>query len=314
MRMVFFRNLVFLLLFDFTIVEAGVFRSLKEGLSTYNFYMKVHHKEIVDVTNDLIKYKQLDPVVEKAIRIKGRRVFLFEYPSGDMKVKGYVSFVPSCKKQKLLIFVRGGSGIYRIRFPGNRANFWGDHTIISTTYRGGPSPGRDEFGGSDVEDLKCLIDFIPSLEKKLGKVFTAKEKIAVSFSRGAMQFFSVLKQHPELKLFFNRAVSVCGLLDLEDFLNTHPSFEKMIRLFLLQKPSQEWKDLRNPVHNAVHFPKNLPLLIVQGGKDKIIDSKVGKNMFKRLKSLGCLVEYQENSEAGHCSHVLDSLILDWIDS
>lgn len=293
-------------------LEAGLVRTIRCGLNTSRLYKKVKGRELVEITDDLLASGRLDPQVERAIRNRGRRVFLFEYPSDGRQIKGYISFVPQAENQKLLVLLRGGSGIYLIRSPESSINFLDDHTVISTTYRGGPSPGRDEFGGADVADVKHLVDFIPILEKKLDLKITSREKVAIGFSRGAMQLFVALKRYPDLGAYFDRAIVVSGLLDFERFLTDHPFAKRMIHFFLHQRPTQEWISARNPMCHVDCYPNDLPLLVVQGGGDSLIEPSMGKAMVQKLKDRGCQVEYCEHPTAGHCSQRLNPMVLDWL--
>jgi len=303
---------IFLFLLIATSIEAGLYKTLKRGLETCKVYKSVHRKELVEITQELLASDRVHLDVKEAIQNKGRRVFLFEYPSDGMHIKGYISFVPSAAEQNLLVFIRGGSGIYEIKSPGDRSNFWGEHTIISSTYRGGPSPGRDEFGGRDVIDVKHLVDHIPKIEEQLGLCFTQREKIAVGFSRGGMQLFLALTRFPELATYFNRAVSVCGVLDLEQFLEKNPLISCLIRFCLFQKIDQNWKDMRNPLKLCHAYPKELPLLIIQSTNDPLIDPSVGKEMVGRLKAQNISVTYREKEGAAHCHHSLCEFIDQWL--
>lgn len=294
--------------------EAGFLNTITRGLKTAQLYQRVDRKDLVEITEELLSLDSVHAEVKQAILEKGRRVFLFEYPSDGMKIKGYLSFVPKEQREHLLVYFRGGSGIYLINSPGNRTNFLGNHTIISSTYRSGPSPGCDEFGGADVVDSKHLLEYIPILEEKLQTSFTEKEKIAVGWSRGGMQMFLAFDRFPEMHAYFDRAISVSGVLDLEHFLQHNPFIKKLIRYGLFQKINQEWIDQRNPLKNCDLFPKSLPLLVLQGTDDDMIDLSVGKKMVDQLKSKGCCVDYHEMEGTGHCHHTMGSAIVDWVAS
>ena len=295
-----------------THAEANLFTTIKQGLKTCEMYKSVHRKELVEITEELLASDSVHLDVKRLILEKGRRVFLFEYPSDGMQIKGYISFVPKAQEQNLLVFMRGGSGVYDVKSPGDRINFWGDHTIISSTYRSGPSPGRDEFGGRDVVDVKNLVDHIPRLEQQLGISFTQKEKIAVGFSRGGMQLFLALKRFPELGDYFDRAVSVCGVLDLEHFSKGNPFFARLIRFTLLQRINQSWIDARNPLKICHTFPKGLPLLVIQGTNDQLVALSEGKEMVSRLRAQGVSVSYREKEGVSHCHHSFGETVNEWL--
>lgn len=306
------KKLLILVLLSCSVLQANLIDRIKRGLEIAHIYNRVERKGLLEITDDVLASEKVDEEMKETIRSQKRRLFLFEYPSDGLMIKGYISFVPDCENHDLMLYLRGGSGLYEIRSPAHPTSFWGSNTVIGTTYRGGPSPGCDTFGGKDVADVKHLVEFLPELEKKLGVTFTQKKKIAVGFSRGGMQVFLALSRYPEFSSYFDGAASICGVLDLDQFLKCNQDIAKLLRVVLWQKMDQKWLDFRSPLANAASFPKDLPFLIIQSTHDHLVDLKAGHSMVKALKAHGANVEYHEIEGAIHCPLKAGQVILDWL--
>jgi len=141
-------------------------------------------------------------------------------------VKGILSYIPSSASKLAIVHLRGGNRIFGLENPNNDWTCFEDYIVITTTYRGGVSEGVDEFGVSDLEDVKGLIDFIPELEKQYS--LNIEKKTLVGSSRGAMQMFLALAKFPELQDKFEKVISLSGLLDMRDLFITR---EDMVQMF-----------------------------------------------------------------------------------
>jgi dipeptidyl aminopeptidase/acylaminoacyl peptidase len=119
------------------------------------------------------------------------------YLSDDLKVKGFV-IEPKIKPANPLpcfIYNRGGSGEYGIideqKLFQDLSEFasWG-YIVIATQYRGnGGSEGKDEYCGSDLNDvlnLKIIIDSHPNIDKNKIVMFGA--------SRGGLMTYSSISE------------------------------------------------------------------------------------------------------------------------
>ncbi len=286
-------------------------------LEAVRVIQQVDGKGLLEITDSLLVSEHVAQETKDLIQDKQRRIFLFEYPSDGLQIKGYVSFVPSCEKQPLLVFLRGGAEIYSINHPAHKSSFMKDYTVIATTYRGGVSPGKDEFGGKDVNDVNALVEFIPQLEKLLGQTFSNKEKYLLGWSRGGMEMFLALAQFPNLQTYFDKAVSMSGLLDLKQFLNDRPDACMMLEHGLGFSLVPKLVKKRNPIRYVKAIKTKIPLLILQGSDDKMISPKVGHAMLKTLKKRGHKVDYIEVEGGDHCLYNTPNsldLVSDWLES
>jgi len=229
-----------------------------------------------------------------------RRVVLFEYPSDGIMIKGCISFLPEASEKPLLVFLRGGNRFHELLSPDNRWSFFQDYTVLATTYRGGMNEGTDEFGGEDVNDVKNLIDYLRTLEKQLGFTFTSKQKYMVGMSRGAMMMFLAFARCPKLQHFFDKVVSLTGLLDIELFLNNRPELKASFEKDFGYSSDPSWSDRRNPILCAPSIAKDFPILILQGSADRRVFPEEGYRMLEALKENRCSVEYLEVPGGDHC--------------
>jgi dipeptidyl aminopeptidase/acylaminoacyl peptidase len=259
------------------------------SLTTSSLYFLHQGEEIADITQRLLRSSLVEPNVKKTIIETQRRFFLFNYPSGDIKVRGYITFTPNPEGNPLLILLRGGMNLSGLMVPASDFSTYSNYTVIATAYRGSLFQGIDECGGADVDDVKTLIDFIPQLEEWLGIAFNPSKSYVIGGSRGAMQMFLALARYPELQERIDKIVSVSGLLDAPNwFNNANPSFLKYRR------------EDNNPLDVVPLIRKDLPILIVQGTEDRVVDLDQGRVMYRLLKENDYLVDYFEKEGGNHC--------------
>lgn len=229
-----------------------------------------------------------------------QKIFLFTYSSGHLKIKGLLSFVPN-PSDRLLVFLRGGNRIFSITNPGSDWVCTGSRTVVTTTYRGGVSEGIDQFGGEDVADVKNLIDHLPMLGKTFGLNLTLPTTLLGS-SRGAMEMFLALTRYPYLQERFEKIISLSGLLDLRNTIATRPDMVKMFKeeFGIGDIDEESWIKQRDPLLTASKVKKNLPIQIIQGSDDKVIDLTQGHRMAEQLQQHGCNVTYKEIKGGEHC--------------
>jgi dipeptidyl aminopeptidase/acylaminoacyl peptidase len=258
-------------------------------------------EQIRDITASVLESKDLTEIAKNQILHSKRRIFVFWYPSDGLKVKGFISLVPQPINNPLLILLRGGNRAWALLNPGTILASHANYTVISTTYRGGISEGEDEYGGADVNDVKNLIEFIPTLSQLLSLELTPSYTYMLGGSRGAMQMFLTLARYPYLQNRIDKIVSLSGLLDIEIQMAERPDMKQMfIDDFGLKTNEQEWINRRNPILTVPHIKKSLPILILQGTADSRVNLKEGHCMKAALKANGNLVTYVEIEGGEHC--------------
>lgn len=283
------------------------------------FYEMPDSVDMRDITQEVLQSPFVQDAQKQSIQDFNRRILVFTYPSDGLKIKGLVSFVPDPQNHPLLVFLRGGTGIFGVVNPGSDLVCPEQYTVISTIYRGGVSEGKDEYGGDDVNDVENLIRFIPELENKLGLSFQNKESFLLGSSRGGMQMFLALACFPDLQNRFSKVISLCGLLDMRECIAARPDMEDFFtKEFGLKKGinDDEWIDKRNPILTVSHIIQELPILIIQGTDDHRVTLQEGYNMVNTLQSAGKNVTYLEVEGGKHCLNNFPDrmqLILNWIE-
>lgn len=291
----------------------------KLSLEYAKFYEMDPNVEFEEITDNILSSSYVKEEQKISIQQNNRRFFIFVYPSDGLKIKGLISFVSGTENHPLLVFLRGGNRLFGIPNPGSDLMCFGNYTVLSTTYRGGVSEGKDEFGGDDVNDVKNLIDFIPDLEKKLNLNLKNQKSYLLGGSRGGMQMFLALSRFPSLQNIFSKVVSLSGLLDIQQCAQFRSDMEKMfINDFGLEKNvnEAEWFNKRNPILTIDTIQSQLPILIIQGTDDNRVSLEEGYNMVSQLQTAEKNVTYWEIEGAKHClSNIEDrvDLILRWFE-
>ena len=259
--------------------------------------------DLLEITDKVLKHSLTLDSQKELIISTGRRIFLFIYPSDELKIKGVISFLPQPEFNPLLVVLRGGNKEFAVLHPSSKLLTPSNYTTITTTYRDGFSEGSDEFGGADVNDVKNLMNYIPILESQLSEKFSEQKKYILGTSRGGMQMFLSLARFPELQTYFSKAISLSGLLDMEEAIESRRDMKEMfIEAFgLIEGVNEEdWISYRNPILAAEKIDPNLPIYIIQGTDDNRVSLNEGYHMVEKLQLLGNHVEYLEVEGGTHC--------------
>ncbi len=293
---------------------------LKRGEENAKLYDLKPNETLKNINEELLAHPHTSDAVKKTITDKTHQYYIFSYFSDGLKVKGYISIPNKLNgPMPLIILLRGGNRLFGLPIPG-QLSIQSDYVVVTTTYRGGVSEGKDEFGGKDVNDVVNLIDQLPVLEKALKIKFHDKDKFMIGMSRGGMELFLALNRYPEIQTKIRKVVSISGLLNLGSAIQDRSEFKKMlIEDFGLTEDEKglQWVIYRNPIQNTAHISKQLPIMIAQGTKDTRVCLKEGYDMLQVLHDRGHDVTYVE-IEGG--DHVLQNtpdfmnVLFDWLKS
>lgn len=295
-------------------------RLARESTVLESFYRLGKNEKWRDITEQVLNSPDTIEENKECIRAHQRRIIVFQYPSDGLSIKGFITFTPSPTHHPLLILYRGGNGSFGLLNPSIIYAIYGNYTVISSTLRGGVSQGEDEFGGSDVNDIKNLIDFIPQLSQELGIELKPPCTFMLGLSRGGLEMFLTLARFPELQNRINKIVSLSAVLDLHRFiqdraLDAKPMLEQ--HYGLTNKNQNEWIAKRDPLQTVPLLKKSLPILIVQGTADQRVSLEEGRKMNALLQQNEKTVNYWE---IPHGTHVLlnnprlMSQITQWLES
>ena len=208
-----------------------------------------------------------------------------------------------------------GNRSFGLLHPGHKKISHGNHTYIGTTIRGGLNPGRDEFGGEDVNDVINLVKYLPTLQSTIQNIHLSNKLYLVGESRGAMQMLLALSRSNWLQNKIEKAVSIVGLLDMNETLDKRPDMLSMFyQNFQLNRFNKEkWINQRDPLQAINKIRNDLPILIIQGNEDIRVDLSEGLNMYNKLKSLKYPIEYWEIEGAGHTLNIFDTKLENWLE-
>ena len=194
----------------------------------------------------------------------------FKYLVDGNTVNGYV-IKPTLSKGKLpvLIYNRGGNGNFggvvfgsmmHNLFPIANEGF----VIIGSQYRGTftkNSSAHDEFGGSDVNDVTALLDYIPSIEG------ADEQRIGMyGASRGGMQTHLAVKKVKNIKAI----ATIAGNSDLLKGLTYRPEMEKVFKHRIPDYEKNKVAELekRSVLNWTTDLSPNIPILLLHGTNDK----------------------------------------------
>lgn len=276
---------------------------IDETKAIEGFYELGENEKWREITQEILSSLDTPPLSKESIQTYHRRIFVFKYPSDNLWIKGFISFTPEPKHNPLLILYRWGNKKFALMSPGTILATYKNYTVVSSTLRGGISEGNDEFGGKDVDDMKNLIQYIPTIAKELGIHLTPSCVFMMGPSRGGMEMFLTLAHFPELQKHVNKIVALSAMLDMHQLIQDRPDDMKVMLEEQFGMPQgknrDEWIAKRDPLKTVSAISSTLPILIVQGTDDNRIGLKEGNNMVNALKQTGHNVSYWEIKGGNH---------------
>lgn len=286
-----------------------------------DFYELSPGETIKDITAQVLAHPTTKQESKDAILAYQRRIYVFNYPSDGLQIKGTISLTPHHEGQPLLVLFRSGNRDFALFNPGLNLATYRDYTVISSTLRGGVSEGQDEFGGRDVRDMKHLLDFLPTLARELQISLNPSATYLLGPSRGGLEMFLLLARYPEVQNQVDKVVALSAILDLNRQIADRPDNMKQMFItdFGLREGvnEEEWIQQRNPLLTVPLLKKSLPILIIQGTADPRIHVAEGHEMVKRLQETEHDVTYWEIEGGTHMlsnfPHLMDS-IAGWLES
>lgn len=193
------------------------------------------------------------------------------YLSDGLKIKGYLAYPKDTKnKYPCIIWCRGGfknagaiddfnaQGIF-----GQLAS-WG-YVVLETQYRGNAGgEGKDEFGGSDLNDVLNLIPLADELP------FADTSKFAIEgWSRGGMMVYLTLAKTS----IFKAAISISGISKIRCNAGENSFMKKFYENSIGNYESKEFQKKCKEI-SAIDFfeklSKKTPLLLIHGTADKMV--------------------------------------------
>jgi len=211
------------------------------------------------------------------------------YESGDLPVRGFVfrPWPPSPgRRYPAIVYNRGGNGDFGkieasdLRLFRRYAR--GGFVVLASQYRGvDGAPGRDEFGGAELEDVRNLFPLAKELScVDLDNVFM------MGFSRGGMMTYLAIRDGAQIRA----AASVGGVSDLPALAAYRPEF---LRIWADRMPMFEANpSARMRERSAVLWADRIdkPLLLLHGGADRRVPPAQSEDLAAALRRANRVVE------------------------
>ncbi len=190
-----------------------------------------------------------------------------EYLSDGLKVKGYLAYPKTQSTDcPCIIWCRGGFGnagalddFYAQGILGQIAG-WG-YVVFESQYRGNlGGEGKDEFGGSDLNDILNLIPLADDLEFANSNIWGIE-----GWSRGGMMTYLTLTKSDQ----FKAAISTGGISNLECTLDESNFMKKLFNINRTILDS-DFCSKRTILNKVDKYCKNTPTLLLHGTHDNRI--------------------------------------------
>lgn len=199
-------------------------------------------------------------------------VYSVTYLSDGLKVNGFLAMPKKAGKYPAIISNRGGNlefGQWDIRSFYAQCGILAKegYVVIASQYRGNDGgEGKEEFGGSDVNDVLNIIEVLPEIKE------ADTSRIGMyGWSRGGMMTYMALAHTKKIKA----AAVGGGLSDLHasiaDRADMEQVYEKLIPNYKSQKKTE--LDKRSAIQWVDKFPKNVPILLLHGTADWRVKSE-----------------------------------------
>ena len=237
-------------------------------------------------------------------------IFRMRYLSDDLQVVGFIVKPKTNDIQyPVIIFNRGGNREFgKIDTPGlTYLSYLADqgYVIIASQYRGNDGgQGKEEFGGSDVNDVLNLIPLARSLD------FTMPDKIGMlGFSRGGMMTYIAISKTDDI----NAAAVVGGVTDCIQGYNEREDMRYVYRELIGGSPTQKEAEFKK--RSAYFWPEkiNTPVLILHGEDDWRVNVTQAQKLGDKLNELGKTYELITYPGGDHGLNKTDrdTRILNW---
>jgi dipeptidyl aminopeptidase/acylaminoacyl peptidase len=205
-----------------------------------------------------------------------------DYLSDNLKVHGYIAYPNDhSKKYPCIIWNRGGyenNGVidqFSARGMFGLIASWG-YVVFASQYRGNSrSEGKDEIGGSDVNDILNIIPLADEFEFTDNKIWGIE-----GWSRGGMMTYLTLLKNPN----FRCAVLVGAISDLNSYALENEKRASFYKKLIGEKDFEKKLEERTIINFADKLP-NIPYLIMHGKSDETIPVEQSIKIAEKFKEL-----------------------------
>jgi|SRR5690606_3077545 len=255
---------------------------------------KILHREIIELNDSQNKMlisgwgKDVfeNTIVEKII-----------YLSDGLKIKGYLAYPKDNENKKFpcIIWNRGGyenkGAIDKFSARGMYGLIasWG-YVVFASQYRGNAgSEGKEELGGSDVNDILNLIPLADEIP------FADKDKWGMEgWSRGGMMTYLTLMRNSNFKC----AVLVGAISNLKDYVLTSDNRNSIYKKIIGEDNFEKKLEKRTIINFVEKLPR-IPYLLMHGKSDETIPVEQTIEIAKKFDELNFNYEIKLFEEGDH---------------
>lgn len=283
---------------------------------------------------ELIKIEPIDyrntPIGKKILK-KGKLKKGFEYvdqikidrlvyDSDGLMVTGFVVQPKEKGNYPCIIYNRGGNRDMGSLLVGTAVVYMGKiaaagFVVIASNYRGNSnSEGKEEFGGSDVNDV---LNLIPALGQIEGADTSRIGMFGIS--RGGMMSYMATRNNPQIK-----AVAVVGgMSNLFTMKRNRPDMESHVYSALIpnyEDDSENQLENRSAVFWADELPRSTKFLLLHGTNDEAVSIEEPRelhNKFLEHNINHVFIEYNGDNHgirknAEHASNQINTWFLKYV--
>lgn len=236
---------------------------------------------------------ELSPTQQKMIKsgwgegsVEDAIVEQITYLSDGLRVKGYLAYPKDqSNKYPCVIWCRGGIGnagaIDQFSASGifGQIAAWG-YVVFASQYRGNAGgEGKDEFGGSDVNDILNLIPLANEIESADPASWGIE-----GWSRGGMMTYLTLTRTS----IFKAAIVIGGIANLRCNSDESKFMKRLYEITMGKADTENFRrscESRSIINFPQKLPKNTPLLLLHGTADDRVLVHDSIDLSKKLKEL-----------------------------
>lgn len=273
---------------------------------------KLLSKKLVDISktpiwNRISEDNELKPNFE---HLKKLDFYFITYQSDSLKVRGLLIEPKNQGKYPVVIFNRGGNRDFgrltvetMIMYTSKLAKQ--GYVIIGSNYR-----EKDEFGGSEINDVLNLTETVKEIEKADSNCIGM-----FGWSRGGMMTYLALQKSDKIKT----AIVGNGPTDLFGLISDRPEMESKVIAecvpnYLDNKESELKK--RSVIYWTDELDKNSSLLILCGTNDKRVNPNQADKVVDKLTEIEYdfeLRKFETNHSFSDYKIELNELVIEWFD-
>ena len=271
---------------------------------------KLLSKKLVDISKTPIwnRVSQDNKLKQDFEHLKKLDFYFITYKSDNQKVRGLLIEPKKDGEYPVVIFNRGGNRDFGrltiatlVMYTSKLAEQ--GHVIIGSNYR-----EKDEFGGSEINDVLNLTETVKEIEKADSNCIGM-----FGWSRGGMMTYLALQKSDKIKT----AIVGNGASNLFDTVEYRPKMEtnvfaECIPDYWNNKESELKK--RSAIYWADELDKNSSLLILCGTNDKRVNPKQAEKIATKLKEIEYDFELRKFETDHYFSEYkteLNEIVIDW---